>query len=352
MAAPRGQLQAGNIDLHKRPVVHNKDGSISTVRSMSVNFDGQEVLIPTVSPDGKILSDEDAIQLYRKTGQHLGKFKSVRDADAYAEQLHNEQAKEYGVGVRVQVGKPSGVGVEVGTPSGVGVGIGPVTIDPKPSQDGKAMVPFTEFFKAIGGDKVRAEQMIPGITSPDGHKLCKPGPDGKPYVCVDPQHLPMLQAADAAKAQAGTQTWQQKRAEHASTAEARTLISQAQGLGGGSGTATPEWIPIDQMAQEQGYKSVADMGGPHIEALYPGFAQSGGEWQWQRGTANGGTMVRNPRSPTYKQEKLRILQVLAAGEEHRNELAARPPTANEQAGRRNTQVTPITTQQVVAEDGI
>lgn len=91
-----GQIEKGNIDLNSRPVVKNADGSISTVRSMSVNFDGKEVLIPTVAADGSgVLSDEEAIQQYLQTGQHLGKFNTPEQASAYAEQLHNEQAKQY-----------------------------------------------------------------------------------------------------------------------------------------------------------------------------------------------------------------------------------------------------------------
>lgn len=85
----------GNIDLTKRPVVKNADGSISTVRSMSVNIDHEEVLIPTVRDDGHIMSEDDAIKHYMKTGQHLGKFKSPEAASRYAESLHDAQAEYY-----------------------------------------------------------------------------------------------------------------------------------------------------------------------------------------------------------------------------------------------------------------
>lgn len=90
-----GLVEKGNIDLTNRPVVTNEDGSISTVRSMSINMDGKEILIPTVSSDGKILSDEDAITNYKKTGQHLGIFNNPNDASIYAEQLHKDQEDLY-----------------------------------------------------------------------------------------------------------------------------------------------------------------------------------------------------------------------------------------------------------------
>lgn len=92
-ASNNGMLEAGNIDLANRPRVKNSDGSISTVRSMGVNIGGKEVLIPTVSDDGRIMTDDEAVQAYRRTGRHLGMFSTPEAATRYAEQLHNDQAK-------------------------------------------------------------------------------------------------------------------------------------------------------------------------------------------------------------------------------------------------------------------
>ena len=90
-----GQWGKGNINLNKRQVVKNADGSISTERSFSVNIDDKEVLLPTVI-NGRIVSEEEAIRHYEMTGEYLGKFDTVEEAEEYAEKLHKRQEWYYG----------------------------------------------------------------------------------------------------------------------------------------------------------------------------------------------------------------------------------------------------------------
>ena len=84
----------GNIDLDNRQVVVN-NGNFSTELSFSVEIDGLEVLLPTVI-NGSIVSEEEAIEHFFKTGEHLGMFSSPAAAEIYAYFLHLRQEERYG----------------------------------------------------------------------------------------------------------------------------------------------------------------------------------------------------------------------------------------------------------------
>lgn len=89
------RLMEGNIDLSKRKPIQNSDGSVSTLESMSIGTDKGEVLIPSISPDGRRMSEEEAIQHYEQTGQNLGTFDSPQSATSYAEQLSKDMGGRY-----------------------------------------------------------------------------------------------------------------------------------------------------------------------------------------------------------------------------------------------------------------
>lgn len=91
-------LGLGNINLNNRKVLHNEDGTISTERSFSFwdEKEGKEILIPQVV-DGILLSFDEAIEHYYKTGEHFGKFDTPEEADQYSTELHNRDEFFYGI---------------------------------------------------------------------------------------------------------------------------------------------------------------------------------------------------------------------------------------------------------------
>lgn len=91
-------VEQGNIDLTTRPVVSNPDGTISTIRSKSFNFDGQEVLLPTISDDGRGMTDDETVQQYLSTGKHLGKFSTPEEATTFAQELSRQQGENKAMG--------------------------------------------------------------------------------------------------------------------------------------------------------------------------------------------------------------------------------------------------------------
>jgi len=84
----------GNIDLQIKKPIKNKDGTISTVRTIGIEADGAYINIPTVI-GGKVVSDKEAVDHYRRTRKHLGKYKTRNERDAAARQLSKDQGRKY-----------------------------------------------------------------------------------------------------------------------------------------------------------------------------------------------------------------------------------------------------------------
>jgi hypothetical protein len=91
-----GIVEPGNLDITKRPNIDNHDGTHSSTFSISFGTDKGEVLVPGVG-DGKNyplrkLTPKEALDQYHKTGGNFGTFKTIKDANTYAEKLHEDQA--------------------------------------------------------------------------------------------------------------------------------------------------------------------------------------------------------------------------------------------------------------------
>lgn len=99
MSISLGRYGEGNIDLYNRPQYVQPDGSISTVNSISFGTDEGETLVPTIDYDEygqpRQLTDDEAIDRYYRTGEYLGKFKTVDEANNYADWLHRQQEAYY-----------------------------------------------------------------------------------------------------------------------------------------------------------------------------------------------------------------------------------------------------------------
>jgi len=75
-------------------------GQTATVRSITVGLDdGKAAVLPTISADGKQLSQQQAMAAFKADPtKHLGIFDSEANANAYAEALHQDQARALEMG--------------------------------------------------------------------------------------------------------------------------------------------------------------------------------------------------------------------------------------------------------------
>lgn len=93
-----GLLTPGTINPTVPRVADAQSGPTAMRAIVTQDKDGHSVVIPTVSAQGKALSDEEALALYRRTGDHLGVFATPQAATAYANTLQARQARGLATG--------------------------------------------------------------------------------------------------------------------------------------------------------------------------------------------------------------------------------------------------------------
>jgi hypothetical protein len=81
-----GMYEPGNLDLGALPKVRDQGGAIGIENTVVVEIEGNYVLVPSVSHDGKrTLSDDEAADQFMATGKHFGIFDSQDSLEAYAQ---------------------------------------------------------------------------------------------------------------------------------------------------------------------------------------------------------------------------------------------------------------------------
>lgn len=89
-------IETPTLDLSKQPSVPYKGGT-ATIRSIGITTGRGEVLIPTVNRvTRKVMSDEEAIRRFERTGEHLGVYGSRAAADLAASVLHLSEQNRIG----------------------------------------------------------------------------------------------------------------------------------------------------------------------------------------------------------------------------------------------------------------
>ena len=148
------------IDLNARPTVVNEDGSVSTVCSLTIECDDGVFVIPTVVGD-KVVSDETAIAYFQKTGEHLGSFEGIPDAEAYAQDLHLAQEKQYPAPPPKDTKEPASLnGSRLPTP------------DPSPSPDSIVRKPAsTKVRKQKRKENPKARKAKLVVAAVTGHRI-------------------------------------------------------------------------------------------------------------------------------------------------------------------------------------
>lgn len=113
-AAPRGEVEPGNVDLGKQTMLRGEGGKLIGLKTTTIAQDGRHYLIPLTGPDGKEMDEKEAIERFLGTGEHLGAFDNAENANAWGQRLAERQkgafmpakgASPEAISIRLETGK-------------------------------------------------------------------------------------------------------------------------------------------------------------------------------------------------------------------------------------------------------
>ena len=95
-----GMVEPPTLDVSDRVGWANLDGTKSSILTISIGIGpGMEALIPTIAPDGQRLTEDQAVDRFFQTGEHLGIFATPDSATIYARDLSSRQGMHAPSGV-------------------------------------------------------------------------------------------------------------------------------------------------------------------------------------------------------------------------------------------------------------
>lgn len=80
-------IEGGNLDVFSRPLMRESDGTVSRGAMKPFQVEGVEFLLPLTDASGKLLSDDEALAQFERTGNHYGGFRTAEEAMEFSRQL-------------------------------------------------------------------------------------------------------------------------------------------------------------------------------------------------------------------------------------------------------------------------
>lgn len=91
---PSGRKKMGNMKVMSQET--SEDIEKSPMETMAIYLGNEYTVIPTVSPDGRKLTTEEAMMMYKETNAHFGIFYSPEEAESFSKAFNEAHSRPTG----------------------------------------------------------------------------------------------------------------------------------------------------------------------------------------------------------------------------------------------------------------